>query len=155
MKHKMTNLMLLTFFISTLTQTSYGQTKKYETDFKDPKSVVGAIFYAAQSKEYKIMASLPDPLGESDGDVKQLCSIAELAKQLESYGGNENVKKALENFVKTFELGRVTGQVTYEKDGERELAKVPFSFNSPQGQERSKETMKLIKRYGNWYLYSF
>ena len=149
-------IVILTILISTCF-TIVGQNKKlYNIDFADPKSVVNAIFYSAQTKDFAIMQCLCDPYGQGDGDTKSLCSISEIAKQIEAYGGNENTKKGLEEFVKAFEAGRITGQVTFDKreDG-TEIASVPFYFNSGGGENRNNETMVLVKRYGNWYFTSF
>ena len=134
---------------------AFTQTKQYVVDFKDPKSVVGAIFYAAQTKDFKLLESLPDPLGKSDGDVQKLTSIAELEKQVKDYGANDNVQIEIDGFISAFQTGRVTGKVTYGKEGNVETAYVPFYFSSSKGENRSTETMVLIKREGNWYLYSF
>jgi hypothetical protein len=54
-----------------------------------------------------------------------------------------------------FESGRISGQVTYESYEGTQYAKVPFLFNHPGGASRSEDTMKLVKRHGNWYLSSF
>jgi len=132
----------------------YGQ-KKYKIDFTDPESVVNAIFYSAQTKDYSILQCICDPLGKGDGDTKRLCSISKLAEQVKSYGGSEKTRQILDEFVSTFELGRVNGQVTFiEFEGEK-IAKVPFLFNHPGGEKRSNETMNLVQRFGNWYISSF
>lgn len=127
----------------------------YDIDFADPKSVVNAIFYAAQTNDFGILQCLCDPYGQGDGDTKALCSISQIAKQIEDYGGSANSKKALDDFVKMFESGRISGQVTYESYEGTQYAKVPFLFNHPGGASRSEDTMKLVKRHGNWYLSSF
>lgn len=147
--------LILTVFILT-SLTVVGQDKKfYDIDFTDPKSVVNSIFYAAQAKDFGIMQCLCDPYGQGDGDTKRLCSISAIAKQIDDYGGSENTQKGLDEFVKMFESGRVSGQVTYEKYEGTEYANVPFLFNHPGGESRSDESMKLVKRHGNWYLSSF
>lgn len=147
--------LILTAFILT-SLTVVGQDKKsYDIDFTDPKSVVNAIFYAAQANDFGIMQCLCDPYGQGDGDTKGLCSISAIAKQIDDYGGSENTQKGLDEFVKMFESGRVSGQVTYENYEGTEYANVPFLFNHPGGESRSDESMKLVKRHGNWYLSSF
>jgi hypothetical protein len=145
------------FTISALTSlTVAGQNKKaFEIDFTDPKSVVNAIFYAAQTNDFSIMQCLCDSFGEGDSDTKRLCSISQIAKQIKDYGGSENTKKGLDEFVKIFELGRISGQVTYEEYKGTQYANVPFLFNHSGVKSRSDESMKLVKRYGNWYLSSF
>lgn len=148
----------LTLILSVLVSTSFmavGQDKKsYDINFTDPKSVVNAIFHAAQTKDFGILQCLCDPYGQGDGDTKGLCSISQVAKQIEEYGGSENTKKELDGFVKMFESGRISGQVTYEDYEGTQHAKVPFWFNHPGGESRSNETMNLVKRHGNWYLSS-
>jgi len=153
----MKQLVLILTILASTSLTAVGQDKKsYDVDFTDPKSVVNAIFYAAQTRDFAIMQMLCDSYGEGDGDTKGLCSIAAVAKQVDDYGGSENTKKGLNEFVKMFESGRITGQVTYHKgDNGTEYASVPFWFNHPGGESRSEETMKLVKRHGNWYLSSF
>jgi hypothetical protein len=147
--------LILTVFFSTSFM-AVGQDKKsYSIDFADPKSVVNAIFYAAQTKDFGVLQCLCDPYGQGDGDTKGLCSISQVAKQIEDYGGSENTKKGLDEFVKMFESGRISGQVTYEDYEGTQYANVPFLFNHPGGASRSDETMKLVKRHGNWYLSSF
>ncbi len=129
--------------------------KSYEIDFKDPQSVVNAIFYAAQTRDFAILSCLCDPYGKGDGDTKGLCSISRVAEQIKDYGGSENTKKTLDEFVSMFEIGRISGQVIYQEYEGTQIAKVPFIFNHPGGASRSDETMELIKRHGNWYLSSF
>ena len=152
----MRQLFLILFTILNFLAVKGQEKKSYNINFTDPKSVVNAIFYAAQTKDFTILQCLCDPFGQGDGDTKRLCSISEIAKQIDSYGGNENTKKGLEEFVKSFEGGRTTGQVTFDKgeDG-TEYASVPFWFNSGAGEDSNNETMKLVKRHGNWYLGSF
>jgi len=146
---------ILTVFVLT-SLTVAGQDKKtFEIDFTDPKSVVNTIFYAAQIGDFSIMQCLCDPYGDGDGDTKGLCSISQIAKQIEDYEGSENTKKGLDKFVKMFESGRISGQVTYEEYEGTQYANVPFLFNHPGGESRSNESMKLVKRHGNWYLSSF
>ena len=144
--------LILTVLIMTRL-TAVGQEKKsYNIDFTDPKSVVNAIFYAAQAKDFGIMQCLCDPYGQGDGDTKRLCSISAVAKQIDDYGGSENTQKGLDEFIKVFESGRLSGQVTYEEYRGTEFANVPFLFG---GENRIDESMKLVKRHGNWYLGSF
>jgi hypothetical protein len=152
----MKKLLLILILICSTSLLSVGQNKKiYKINFTDPGSVVNAIFYAAQTRDFGIMQCLNDPFGDSDGDVKDLCSISNIAKQNEEYGGDDNIKKKLDDFVKYFELGRITGQITYSELDGFQSAKVPFWFNHPGGESRSNEVMNLVNRYGNWYLSSF
>lgn len=148
-------VLILTAFLLTSLLLVAQEKKSYEIDFTDPKSVVNAIFYAAQTKEFSIMQCLCDPYGEGDGDTKRLCSISQIAKQIEDYGGSENTKKGLDEFVNMFESGRISGQIIYSENEGEKYSKVPFLFNHPGGDRRSDETMILVKRHGNWYLSSF
>jgi len=142
-------------FIIISFQSLYGQDKKYEIDFTDPESVVNAVFYAAQTKDYSILQCLCDPFGDGDGDTKSLCSISKMAEQVNSYGGNEKTKQMLSEFVGMFEVGRVSGQITFSEFEGVKFAEVPFLFNHPGGEKRSDETMNLVQRFGNWYISSF
>jgi len=152
----MKQLSLILIFIYSTSIVSFGQNKKnYKIIFTDPASVVNAIFYAAQTRDFAIMQCLNDPYGESDGDVNGLCSISNIAKQIKEDGENENIKKGLDEFVKYFESGRITGEITYSEVDGIEYAEVPFWFNHPGGESRSNEVMKLVNRYGNWYLSGF
>ncbi|WP_075343877.1 hypothetical protein [Tenacibaculum agarivorans] len=132
--------------------TVIGQKQAFQIDYTNPKSVVEAIFYAAKTKDFSIMQCLCDPYGEGDGDVKELCAISKLALQTDD---NENAKKVLDQFVTIFGSGKIVDEVTYGKYLKNQLAYVPFIFNHPLGKSRSKETMHLINRHGNWFLYSF
>ncbi|MCT4638141.1 MAG: hypothetical protein N4A72_10565 [Bacteroidales bacterium] len=147
----------LVIILTVLASISFGvnaQSKKaFELNFTDPQSVVNAIFYAAQSKDFAIMQCLADPYGEEDGDVKYLSSISQVAKQAKDSETNNN--KKVDEFVSMFKTGKINGEVTYKKQSGVEYANVPFWFNHPGGERRSNETMVLVKRYGNWYLYSF
>jgi len=62
---------------------------------------------------------------------------------------------ALNEFVKYFNNAYINGNVKFEEKNGDKYAQVPFYFNHPGGEKRSNETMNLINRYGNWYLYSF
>ncbi|MBN4051879.1 hypothetical protein JYT53_00090 [Cytophagaceae bacterium AH-315-L13] len=130
--------------------------KQYELNFKKAENVVSAIFYSAQKRDFNIMSLLQDPLGECDSDIIGLCSISSVAKQVADYGGNQQSQKAINEFVNMFQNGRITGKVTINTSSVGNIiATVPFYFNSGQGEDRNFEEMKLIQRYGNWYLYSF
>lgn len=104
-------------------------------DHSDPASVVQAIFYAAQSGDAQYLPGLCDPLGDGDGDTRDICGVAPGDKhwaEFESY----------------FVLGEIQGAPRVAGTA----AEVDFLFG-PDGTR--KETMKLIQRDGKWYLYSF
>jgi hypothetical protein len=152
----MRNLQFLVIIILFSISKINAQTSKvYEIDYKDPKSVVNALFYSAQTKDFEILQCLCDPFGENDADTRSICSMSSLMAQISEFGGNDATEQAINQFVQMFQLGRISGQITYEVvDGEK-YANVPFFHNHPGGPSRSNESMKLINRYGNWYFYSF
>lgn len=153
---KKSTLILTALALVSTSSTVFGQNKKtYEIDFTNPESVVNAIFYAAQTKDFAIMQLLCDPYGQGDGDTKKLCAISQIAKQTESHDDSENAKNKLSEFVKIFEQGQVNGQVTNEMFKGVQYAKVPFFFHYPDKESQINETMQLVKRHGNWYLSSF
>ena len=148
-------LILTVFFITNFK--AIGQNEKvYEIDFTDPESVVNAIFYAAQTKDFAILQCLCDPYEQGDGDTKGLCSIPNVEKSNEYFDDSMMTKNNLEQlFVQMFESGKINNKVTYEAYEGKDYAKVPFYFNVPNEQKSINETMMLVNRYGNWYLYSF
>ncbi len=147
--------LILALFACTLITAIAQEKSSFEIDFTNPKSVVEAIFYAAKTKDFAILQCLCDPYEEGDGDVKEICSVSTLANKANADGKNENIEKSLDQFARVFGPGRINGEVTYEKFRGTPYANVPFHFNHPGGESRSNESMKLVKRYGNWYLSSF
>ncbi len=148
-------IFILTILVSTFWVAVAQDKKSYEIDFTNPKSVVNAIFYAAQTKDFAIMQCLCDPYGRGDGDTKRLCAIPKIVKLMEDSDGAGQTKEKIDEFVTAFKVGRINGEVSYKEYKETLYAKVPFWFNHPSGASRSDETMNLVKRYGNWYLSSF
>jgi hypothetical protein len=147
-------LFLLSFIL--FSSTVFAQNSKtYQIDFKDPKSVVNSLFYSAQTRDFEVLQCLCDPFGENDGDTRSLCSLSSLMAQISEFGGNAATQQAVNQFVETFQLGRISGQITFEEVDGNKFANVPFYHNHPGGPSRSNESMKLINRYGNWYFYSF
>ncbi|MCF6365210.1 MAG: hypothetical protein L3J35_03315 [Bacteroidales bacterium] len=113
-----------------------------EVDQTKPESILNAVFSAANSGDYALLKDFCDPKGEGDKDVQMICEVAA-----------ENADKELiSEFKKYFSKGKITGEVDIEKDDGVEYAELPFSFG-PNGDK--KEVMVLVKREGNWYLYSF
>lgn len=122
----------------------------YTVDFTNPKSVVEALFYAARTKNFSVLQNLCDPLGESDGDCRQICALPELAQKMDDPKAQEWV----DGFVQAFEAAHVEGEIQYRKTDSGEVAEVVFEFT--QGNpKRTHETMRLVKRNTNWYLLSF
>lgn len=152
----MRNLQILVIIILFSITKIHAQTSKvYAIDFKDPKSVVNSLFYAAQTKDFEVLQCLCDPFGENDGDTRSLCSMSNLFEQTSEYGGNETTQLAINQFTQMFQTGRISGQITYEESDGLKYANVPFIFNHPGGESRSNESMKLVNRYGNWYFSNF
>ncbi len=110
--------------------------KAFVIDFKDPKSVVNAIFYAAQTKDFEVLQCLCDPFGENDGDTRSLCSISNLFAQSSEYGGNESTELAINQFTQMFQTGRISGQITFEESDGLKYANVTYIYNHPGRESR-------------------
>lgn len=100
----------------------------------DPKKVVQMVFDAAKSGEYESLMTICDPLGEGDGDTRRICGVANADAEFQK------------EFVEYFKHGQVIGEPTI--DGDKAMVQIKFG---PQGGKD--ETMNLINRNGNWYLY--
>lgn len=129
--------------------------KPFKLNQKYSKSVVNSIFYAAQSGDFKHLYGLCDPNGYSDRDAKRICFIAQLADAVSGNKASENARQNLDEFISIFKPGKITGKITFENEGDTEYAKVPIWYDHPLGESRSNETIKLVKRSGKWYLFSF
>lgn len=140
---------LFSVLLNAQKKTNFKLNQKYCTN------VVKSIFHAAKSGSFDHLYRLCDPNGFGDRDVKRICSISQLADTVKAKEASDNAKKNLEEFVSIFESGKINGEVIYEKNGDTEFAKVPIWYNHPLGEQRSNETMVLVKRAGKWYLYSF
>lgn len=103
-------------------------------DQTKPEEVVKAIFKSAKSGNFEMMKNLCDPKNENDGDTRDICQLVD--------------KDIQKEFVKYFKNGKLNGETQVKGD----KAIVPFLFG-PNGEKE--EEMKLIKRDGKWYLYSF
>jgi tetratricopeptide (TPR) repeat protein len=101
----------------------------------DPAVVVQALFDAAAAGDFAALQSLCDPQGENDGDTQMICDTA-----------TDTTNRS--DFVEIFANGKINGQARISGD----KAEVPFLFG-PDGQDE--ETMELINRNGQWYLFSF
>jgi hypothetical protein len=109
--------------------------EEYILDYKDPKNIVEAIFYAAKTGDIDIMSNLCDPKVYNDEAVEKLCFI-------------EINDRVIRKFTNDFINGKVVGEVEYEQSYAK--VKVTGIKNSTRV-----KTFTLIKRYGNWFLYSF
>lgn len=103
---------------------------------KTPKWVVEQIFVAAKTRNFHLLDNLCDPLGQGDGETRDLCSLS-------SHGNPDHE----DGFVTNFEFGRVSGEV--EISGNEAI--VPIKFG-PSGDKYA--TFKLVKRGDRWYLSS-
>jgi len=106
-----------------------------QVDFRDPKSVTGSIFYAAESGHTAHLAGLCDPAGASDDDTRRICAMHPGAPDWASFRRN-------------FARGRLNGEPRVHGDH----AALEFLFG-PDG--RDGETMELVRRDGRWYLSTF
>jgi hypothetical protein len=129
--------------------------QQYEIDFKNPESVLSAVFYAAKTKDFLILQCLGDPLQKSNSNVKQICSIAYIVDLMNDSGDNGDLNKLLDEFYSIFQTGKISGQIAYEKTEGIEYTNIPFLNSSANTTDQSGKTMKLVKRYGNWYLFGF
>lgn len=102
-----------------------------------PEQVANIIFEAAQTQNFALLKDLCDPLGENDDDTQQICNLA-----------TDETNRA--EFVQVFQAGRLNGLARFSPEGDK--AEVPFLFG-PNGDRD--ETMILVKRDGQWYLYGF
>jgi Flp pilus assembly protein TadD len=102
-----------------------------------PESMVQTIFDAAKSGDFASLTDLCDPQGENDGDTQMICDLA-----------TDEANR--DEFVQYFAAGKINGDAITSPDGQS--AEVPFLFG-PDG--TSDETMELINRDGQWYLFGF
>ena len=126
-----------------LSAISLAKAQTDSIDFQsDPQLVMEEIFKAANTENYSNLSKLCPPDGLNDGDTQQyICNIA---------SASNNDKK---EFISYFKDGRLTSTVIYNETGDK--AEVPFWFNHPGGENRSNETMNMIKIDGKWFLISF
>ena len=106
-----------------------------DVDFRDPKSVIGSVFYAAETGHTGHLAALCDPAGGSDEDTRRICAMHPGAPDWKS-------------FRDSFASARMNGEPRVHGD----RARLDFLFG-PGG--RSSETMELVRRDGRWYLLDF
>lgn len=106
-----------------------------QVDFRDPKSVTGSIFYAAETGHTAHLAGLCDPAGAADDDTRRICAMHPGAPEWDS-------------FRRSFARAHLNGEPRIHGD----RARLDFLFG-PDG--RDGETMELVRRDGRWYLSSF
>lgn len=101
-------------------------------DFTKPENVLKALIWGAKNREFNIFRYTVDPI-----DNKGF--IASATKESQVY---------LENLLFQFENMRINGNPIYLSEIE---CKTPI-IQKIDGRE-THDFMKLIKRYGNWYIY--
>ena len=104
-------------------------------DRTNPTNVLNAVFAAAKSGSCRILNTLFDPIGENDGDTRDICLTTESVA-------------AQKDFVKHFAAGRIIGEPRIKND----RAQIPFVFGS---EALRQETMELVRRGQAWYLFQF
>jgi len=102
-----------------------------------PEGVVNAVFTAARTNDFEALANLCDPAEKNDKDTQMICNLAA-------------DPEFRDRFIEYFVFGKVTGDATISDDGN--LAEVPVMMGANGDKE---EQIKLIKRDGKWYLFSF
>jgi hypothetical protein len=107
------------------------------TSANTPVDVMLAVFEAARTGQFDGLAELCDPRGENDGDTQMICDLA----------SDETHRDA---FVEAFANGKLMGEAQISPDGM--AAEVAFAFG-PEGDQE--ETMELVNRDGQWYLFGF
>jgi len=126
----------------------------YTIDFKDPKSVVNAVFYGAKERNLDVLRGICDPLNKNDVDTKNICTIIENQEIATTKEQKNAAQENTNSFILKFETGKITGDVTFRKNEDgSEYADVPVWLNTEIGQGRNDVVIVLIKRFGNWYLY--
>jgi len=122
----------------------------HKVDFDDPLSIVNTLIYVANSNDsndFKILSSLCHP-DFGDGDTKSMCALSD--KFQSGIAGN---RISREGFMISFRDAKVNGKVRYyvEEYYKMECAIVPILFGPNASR---KEEVHLIKKDGNWYLFS-
>lgn len=102
-----------------------------------PEGVVNAVFTAARTNDFESLANLCDPAEENDKDTQMICNLA-------------TDPEFRDSFIEYFGFGKVTGDASISDGGN--LAEVPVMMGTNGDTE---EKIKLIKRDGKWYLFSF
>lgn len=132
---------------------AFGQTPRYTVDQTSAESVVNALFYAAQTRDFEVLRDLCDDT-TTDMDAKRVCSLAAVADQIASYGGSEKSKLELESFIKAFEMGRIAGNFGLSVRSTGEFHEVPVLIDRDGDGNLEAETIILIKRREKLYITS-
>jgi hypothetical protein len=118
-----------------LTEKPQDYDQGFILDYKNPISIIEAIFYAARTGDVDVMTNLCDPAVQNDNATEDICFV-----ELED--------RVLKQFMKKFENGEIVGDVEYEYD---------FAYINVRGIDKSNKiyTFTLVNRYGNWFLFRF
>ena len=112
---------------------SQTQVSVEDTFQSDPVQVVEAVFEAARTKDYSVLSTLCDPMGENDDPTSNICNV-------------DNDSKERENeFIDFFSKGKVAGEAVIQGN----TASIPIKFG-PTG--KKDEVFVLVLRNGLWYL---
>jgi hypothetical protein len=106
-----------------------------DVDFHDPKSVVGSIFYAAETGRSEHLRRLCDPKGGGNRQTRRICAMRPGAHDWDSFRRN-------------FARARLNGEPRISGD----RARLDFVFGAAGNES---ETMELVRRDGRWYLSAF
>jgi len=103
-------------------------------DYTDPETVAKALIYAARNEDMGVLNNLCDPLLENDDYTESICLIEDPEK-----------KKWV---IKEFKDARLFSMVNDRGDI------YTIKMINIEGGHSKDVNLTLIKRYGNWYLYS-
>ncbi len=101
------------------------------------EAVLKLVFKAAQTQKFDSLQYLCDPYKQNDSDTEMICNLA-----------TDETNR--EMFIELFANGKINGKAKLAPDGG--AAAIPFLFG-PSGDQS--ETMQMIQRDGEWYLFSF
>jgi hypothetical protein len=104
-------------------------------DFGDPKSVLGAVIFAARSGDPAPLSALCDPAGGSEPSVQRVCALEADSAEWASFRA-------------AFGRARLNGEPRVSGD----RAALNFVYG-PDG--TTSETMELVRKGGRWYLLRF
>lgn len=113
-------------------------------DHSKPTEVVAALFKAADTRDFTLLAGLCDPRHENDGDTDCVCALAPGYEPHKCPSESHN-RLTADDYVKNFAGGKVNGEPKILKE------QAAVSFTTPT----FSETMSLVARDGLWYLSSF
>jgi hypothetical protein len=114
----------------TNSQVEQAPSDSFILDHRDPRSIVEALLYAADTGDIDVMINLCDPCLLNDKKTEDLCFIE-----------SEDIPK----FRKEFRGALIVGEVQYQY----KFARVTVS----RAERLGDSIIVLVRRYGNWYLY--